>query len=87
MAASQVVAPGDTYSIIPSGTDLIVTLADGTVVSYDPGDSAFIMLCGALIFFMIPGVALLYSGLVRRKNALSLLLLCLLALAITAFQW
>lgn len=85
-AASQVVAPGEPYTIWPSGTDMIVTMDDGTVVAYDPGDSAYIMLCGALIFYMIPGVALLYSGLVRRKNALSLLLLCLLALAITAFQ-
>jgi len=66
---------------------MIVTMADGSVVAYNPGDSAFIMLCGALIILMVPGVALLYSGLVRRKNALSLLLLCLLALAITAFQW
>ncbi len=90
-AASQIVSPGEEYTIFPSGTDMIVTYdcaAEGcSVVAYDPGDSAFIMLCGALIFFMIPGVALLYSGLVRRKNALSLLLLCLLALAITAFQW
>lgn len=34
-----------------------------------------------------PGLGYLYSGLVRRKNALSLLFLTIVALAITSFQW
>lgn len=36
---------------------------------------------------MIPGVGYLYSGLVRRKNALTVLFLTLLAMAIISFQW
>lgn len=37
--------------------------------------------------FFSPGLGYLYSGLVRRKNALSLLFLTIVALAITSFQW
>lgn len=36
---------------------------------------------------MIPGVGLLYSGLLRRKNALSMLLISILAIAVGSFQW
>lgn len=35
----------------------------------------------------IPGLGYLYSGLARRKNALQLLLLCMLSLAVVSFQW
>ena len=41
----------------------------------------------ALVFLMIPGVGLLYSGLLRRKNALSMLLISFLAIAVGSFQW
>ena len=32
------------------------------------GDTAFMMICAALVFFMTPGLAFFYGGLVRRKN-------------------
>lgn len=31
------------------------------------GDTAFMMICAALVFFMTPGLAFFYGGLVRRK--------------------
>lgn len=36
---------------------------------------------------MIPGVGFFYSGLARRKSALSLILLSLMATGIVSFQW
>lgn len=35
----------------------------------------------------IPGLGYLYSGLTRRKNALTLLFMSMIALAIVSFQW
>lgn len=35
----------------------------------------------------LPGLGYLYSGLTRRKNALSLLFLCFVSLAVVSFQW
>ncbi|GHJ87915.1 hypothetical protein NliqN6_4317 [Naganishia liquefaciens] len=55
--------------------------------AFDAGDIAWILTCTALVWLMIPGLGYLYSGLVRRKNALSLLFLTIVALAITSFQW
>ncbi|RSH87420.1 hypothetical protein EHS25_003330 [Saitozyma podzolica] len=70
----------------PLGTDIIATIG-GTPSAFDPGDVAFVLACAALIIFMLPGLGYLYSGLARRKNALSLLFISMVALAITSFQW
>ncbi|BGO96242.1 hypothetical protein NBRC10512_002114 [Rhodotorula toruloides] len=86
IASSQLAGPLS-YSIQPGGTDMIVTLAGGQVASYDPGDIAWLLACTALVWLMIPGVGYLYSGLVRRKNALTVLFLTMLAMAIISFQW
>ncbi|KAM0754568.1 ammonium transporter [Meredithblackwellia eburnea MCA 4105] len=86
-AQAEQAAPGSNYNIVPSGTDLIATLPDGTTVAYSPGDIGWVLACAALVWLMIPGVGYLYSGLVRRKNALTLLLLAMLAVGITSFQW
>ena len=32
------------------------------------GDTAFMLICTAFVFFMTPGLAFFYGGLVRRKN-------------------
>lgn len=41
----------------------------------------------ALVLLMIPGVGFFYSGLARRKSALSLICLSVLAIAVVSFQW
>ncbi|KAJ1328885.1 Ammonium transporter [Microdochium nivale] len=56
-------------------------------VFYQSGNLAWIMICSALVLLMIPGVGLFYSGLARRKSALSLIMLSLLSIAIVDFQW
>lgn len=37
-------------------------------------DSAFVMICSAMVFFMTPGLAFFYAGMVRRKNVLNTLM-------------
>ncbi|KAG7450189.1 ammonium transporter [Guyanagaster necrorhizus] len=54
---------------------------------YDRGDLSFIIVAGAMVAFMVPGLAFLYSGLARRKSALSLIWVVSAANAITIFQW
>jgi Amt family ammonium transporter len=36
---------------------------------------------------MVPGVGLFYSGLLRRKNALSMMFLSIVGIAVGSFQW
>lgn len=54
---------------------------------FQAGDMAWIMTSTALVFIMIPGVGFFYSGLARRKSALSLIYLSMMSIAIVSVQW
>jgi Amt family ammonium transporter len=41
----------------------------------------------ALVLLMIPGVGFFYSGLARRKSALSLIWLSMMSIGVVSFQW
>ncbi|KAK9458277.1 ammonium transporter AmtB-like domain-containing protein [Dipodascopsis uninucleata] len=56
-------------------------------VFYSMGDVAYVTISGSMVFIMIPGLGFLYSGLARRKSALSMIWACMAAGAITLFQW
>ncbi|KAI0646172.1 ammonium transporter [Trametes meyenii] len=60
---------------------------DGTVWTYNPGDIAWVLASTALVWIMIPGVGFFYSGLLRRKNALSMIWASMMTLAVVSFQW
>ncbi|HVO29412.1 MAG TPA: ammonium transporter [bacterium] len=51
------------------------------------GDTAFVLLCTALVLFMTPGLAFFYGGLVRGKNMVNTLLMSFIAVAIVGVQW
>jgi Amt family ammonium transporter len=40
----------------------------------------------ALVWIMVPGVGFFYSGLLRRKNALSMIYLSMMTIAVVSFQ-
>lgn len=40
-----------------------------------------------MVLIMVPGLGFLYSGLARRKSALSLIWACLGSSAVVTFQW
>jgi Amt family ammonium transporter len=53
-----------------------------------PGHNAWMMTSTALVLFMtLPGLALFYGGLVRRKNVLSVLAQCLGCAGLVAILW
>jgi Amt family ammonium transporter len=51
------------------------------------GDTAWVLMSAALVMLMTPGLAFFYGGLVRKKNMLSVLMQCMLALAVISVQW
>ncbi|WP_035107870.1 ammonium transporter [Desulfovirgula thermocuniculi] len=54
----------------------------------DTGDTAFVLLSAALVMIMtLPGVALFYGGMVRRKNVLSTIMQSLFIMALVSVQW
>jgi Amt family ammonium transporter len=53
-----------------------------------PGHNAWQMTSAALVLFMtLPGLALFYGGLVRRKNVLSVMAQCLLIAGLVTILW
>ena len=70
----------------PRSTDGV---AQSKVPGGGPGHTAWMMTSAALVLFMtLPGLALFYGGLVRRKNVLSILAQCLgLAGMVTILWW
>jgi len=64
------------------------TNLDTKVAGPGPGHNAFQMICAALVLFMtLPGLALFYGGLVRRKNVLSVLAQCLGIAGLVTILW
>lgn len=54
---------------------------------YDAANMAWLMVAGTFVWLMVPGIGLLYSGLSRKKHALSLLWASIMAIAVVTFQW
>jgi Amt family ammonium transporter len=53
----------------------------------DTGDTAWMLLCTALVFFMVPGLALFYGGLVRSKNVITTMVQCFVSVAVVGIVW
>ena len=51
------------------------------------GDTAFIIICAALVFFMTPGLAFFYGGLVRRKNVCNTMMACVATMGLSVVMW
>src|SRR5690349_14635123 len=60
--------------------------ADGAL-KVDAGDTAFMLICSALVLFMTPGLAFFYGGMVRRKNVLATMMQSYVAMAVISVTW
>jgi len=82
-------------AVLAGWAGLLVVLATGGAALaeeaaapvLDSGDTAWLLTSSALVMFMTPGLALFYSGLVRRKNVLSSCMHSFVALAVIGVQW
>ena len=53
----------------------------------DKGDTAWILISSALVMLMTPGLALFYSGMVRKKNILGTLMQSFASLIVVTIVW
>ena len=53
----------------------------------DTGNNAWILMSGALVLFMVPGLALFYGGMSRSKNMLNMLMMNMVCLGIVPIVW
>lgn len=51
------------------------------------GDVGFILICAALVFFMTPGLACFYGGLVRKKNVVNTMMTSIFIIGTGIVMW
>ncbi len=56
-------------------------------VATQRGDTAWLLTSSAFVMFMVPGLALFYAGMVRRKNVLATMMESMAALAVVGVYW
>jgi Amt family ammonium transporter len=81
-------APPDLAARVADLEAYVTNGAPKALVSAGPGHNAWMMTSAALVLFMtLPGLALFYGGLVRRKNVLSVLAQCLGCAGVVTILW
>jgi len=50
-------------------------------------DTAFVLICSALVMFMTPGLALFYGGMVRSKNVLATIMQSFILIGLVSVIW
>ena len=53
----------------------------------DSGSTAWMLASSALVLLMVPGLALFYGGMVRKKNVLTTMMMSFVAMAVIGVQW
>ncbi|MBE2252595.1 MAG: ammonium transporter [Myxococcus sp.] len=61
--------------------------ATATPAVFDSGSTAWMLTSSALVLLMVPGLALFYGGMVRRKNVLTTMMMSFAAMAVIGVQW
>jgi Amt family ammonium transporter len=65
----------------------VLWAADAQDPQPDAGDTAWMLVSTGLVLVMVPGLALFYGGMVRRKNVLGTMMQSMVALALIGIQW
>jgi ammonium transporter, Amt family len=74
-------------ALLAAAAGLLIS-AGPALAATDKGDTAFLMISSVLVLLMtIPGLALFYCGLVRTKNALSMLMQIFAIVCIVCIIW
>jgi len=66
---------------------LIMGTASAQGGQINAADNAWVMISAALVLLMIPGVGFFYGGMVRKKNAISTIILSFAIMGIISLQW
>jgi ammonium transporter len=84
--------------LLPAGGFLSAARADEAPATQDQvsaakteaqrnGDTAWMLASSGLVMLMVPGLALFYGGMVRRKNILATMMHSMVALAVVGVYW
>jgi Amt family ammonium transporter len=51
------------------------------------GDTAWVLICAALVFLMTPGLAFFYGGMTRAKSVLNMMMMSMISIGIVSVLW
>jgi ammonium transporter, Amt family len=75
-------------SLAQSSTDFTPAASSDVAPKFDAADNAWVLTSSAFVLFMTaPALALFYSGLVRKKNVLSVLMQCAYLMCVMTVLW
>jgi Amt family ammonium transporter len=75
-------------TLLPAVLAAMPALADTAPPKLDSGDTAWMLASTALVLMMtVPGLALFYGGMVRKKNILATLMQCFAVTCIVTIVW
>jgi Amt family ammonium transporter len=84
-AAALAQAPPDSAEKTPPTVAEVKVLADDAALA---GHNAWMLTSSALVLFMtVPGLAMFYSGLVRKKNVLGVMMQCVFLMGLMTVIW
>jgi len=64
-----------------------VIMEDQVAVSFDTGETGFMLVATSLVMLMTPGLAFFYGGLVSRKNVLAVMIQSFVSMGVTTILW
>ena len=85
MRTRRLLAGGAAAAALVAALPGVAAAADGGEIN--TGDTAWMLMSTALVMVMLPGLALFYGGLVRRKNVLSTTMHSFFGLALVSIVW
>ena len=65
----------------------VAEAAPAPAPTMDTGNTAWLLASSGLVLLMTPGLAFFYGGLVRKKNILSILMQCFMAMCLVTLAW
>ncbi|HSP37611.1 MAG TPA: ammonium transporter [Frankiaceae bacterium] len=66
---------------------MLIAAADVPAGDISAGDTAWLLVCTALVLFMTPGLAFFYGGMVRSKHVLTMLMQNFVCIAVVSLTW
>jgi ammonium transporter, Amt family len=67
--------------------DAIQTLTTAVANAQVSADTAFMLICSALVLLMTPGLAFFYGGFVKSRNVLNTMMMSLIMMAVVGVSW
>jgi ammonium transporter, Amt family len=84
-AGRRLLFGGAAAAMLLAGLPGVAAAADAGTI--DTGDTSWLLISTALVMVMLPGLALFYGGLVRKKNVLSTIMHSFFGLAVVSIVW